>query len=184
MNKDRRGKRRTFRVPADLQQIVQHIEPAAIRKRLARSQETVLKSICDDFRPGTPFSCLFGGECATDKSMAAEILAKELDLDLLRIDLSAVVGKYIDETEKHLGRIFDAAEDGGWILFFDEADALFGRRSEVKDSHDRYANVVITYLLRRMENYNGPTILSTNTKRNLDAAVLRRFRHVIDFPDT
>jgi SpoVK/Ycf46/Vps4 family AAA+-type ATPase len=184
MNKDKRGKRRTLRVPTELQRMIRHIEPAAFRQPLTHSQETDLKTIRDEFRPDTPFNCLFAGECGADKSMAAEVLARELDLDLLRIDLSAVVSKYIAETQKNLGRIFAMAEDGGYILFFDEADALFVSRSEVKNSHDRYANSEIHYLLQRMEGYHGPTILATNMKCNLDAALLRRFRYVIDFPGT
>ena len=114
--------------------------------------------------------------------MAAEVLAHELGLDLYRIDLSAVVSKYIGETEKNLRRLFDAAEDGGAILFFDEADALFGKRSEVKDSHDRYANIEVNYLLQRMEAYRGLAILATNMKDALDPAFLRRLRFVVDFP--
>ena len=114
--------------------------------------------------------------------MAAEVLANELRLDLYRIDLSAVVSKYIGETEKNLRRVFDAAEDGGAILFFDEADALFGKRSEVKDSHDRYANIEVNYLLQRMEAYRGLAILATNMKSALDTAFLRRLRFVVDFP--
>src|SRR4029077_2432129 len=94
----------------------------------------------------------------------------------------AVVSKYIGETEKNLRRLFDAAEDGGAILFFDEADALFGKRSEVKDSHDRYANIEVSYLLQRMESYGGLAILATNMKSHLDAAFLRRLRYVIDVP--
>ena len=100
---------------------------------------------------GLGISALFAGDSGTGKTMAAEVIANELGLDLYRIDLSAVVSKYIGETEKNLRRLFDAAEDGGAILFFDEADALFGKRSEVKDSHDRYANIEINYLLQRME---------------------------------
>jgi SpoVK/Ycf46/Vps4 family AAA+-type ATPase len=114
--------------------------------------------------------------------MAAEVLAAELDLDLYRIDLSRVVSKYIGETEKNLSRIFDAAEEGGAILLFDEADALFGKRSEVKDSHDRYANIEVSYLLQRMEAYRGLAILTTNLKSSLDDAFLRRLRFVITFP--
>ena len=114
--------------------------------------------------------------------MAAEILANELRLDLFRIDLSAVVSKYIGETEKNLRRVFDAAEEGGAILLFDEADALFGKRSEVKDSHDRYANIEISYLLQRMEAYRGLAILTTNMKEALDPAFLRRLRFVVQFP--
>ena len=103
--------------------------------------------------------------------MAAEVLARELRLDLYRIDLSSVVSKYIGETEKNLRRVFDAAEAGGAILLFDEADALFGKRSEVKDSHDRYANIEVSYLLQRMEAYRGLAILTTNMKGALDAGV-------------
>ena len=111
---------------------------------------------------GSGISALFAGPSGTGKTMAAEVLADELRLDLYRIDLSAVVSKYIGETEKNLRRVFDAAEDGGAILFFDEADALFGKRTEVKDSHDRYANIEINYLLQRMEAYRGLAILATN----------------------
>jgi SpoVK/Ycf46/Vps4 family AAA+-type ATPase len=110
------------------------------------------------------------------------VLANELQLDLYHIDLSQVVSKYIGETEKNLGRVFDAAEEGGAILFFDEADALFGKRSEVKDSHDRYANIEVSYLLQRMEAYRGLAILTTNLKSALDPAFLRRIRFVVQFP--
>jgi SpoVK/Ycf46/Vps4 family AAA+-type ATPase len=103
-------------------------------------------------------------------------------LDLYRIDLSQVVSKYIGETEKNLRRIFDAAEAGGVVLLFDEADALFGKRSEVKDSHDRYANIEVSYLLQRMETYRGLAILTTNQKSALDSAFLRRLRFVVQFP--
>ena len=131
---------------------------------------------------GLGISALFAGESGTGKTMAAEVLANELRLDLYRIDLSAVVSKYIGETEKNLRRLFDAAEDGGAILFFDEADALFGKRSEVKDSHDRYANIEINYLLQRMEAYRGLAILATNMKSALDTAFLRRLRFIVNFP--
>ena len=114
--------------------------------------------------------------------MAAEVIANELRLNLYRIDLSAVISKYIGETEKNLRRMFDAAENGGAILFFDEADALFGKRSEVKDSHDRYANIEINYLLQRMEAYRGLAILATNMKSALDTAFLRRLRFIVRFP--
>jgi SpoVK/Ycf46/Vps4 family AAA+-type ATPase len=112
--------------------------------------------------------------------MAAEILANHLDLDLYRIDLAGVVSKYIGETEKNLRKVFDAA--GGAILFFDEADALFGKRTEVKDSHDRYANIEVNYLLQRMEDYAGLAILATNRKAALDDAFTRRLRFMVDFP--
>jgi len=131
---------------------------------------------------GLGISALFAGASGTGKTMAAEVLANALRLDLYRIDLSSVVSKYIGETEKNLRRVFDAAEDGGAILFFDEADALFGKRSEVKDSHDRYANIEINYLLQRMESYRGLAVLATNMKSALDSAFLRRIRFVINFP--
>ncbi len=131
---------------------------------------------------GKGIGALFAGESGTGKTMAAEVIANALQLDLYRIDLSAVVSKYIGETEKNLRRLFDAAEDGGAILFFDEADALFGKRSEVKDSHDRYANIEINYLLQRMEAYHGLAILATNMKAALDQAFMRRLRFVVKFP--
>lgn len=131
---------------------------------------------------GLGISALFAGDSGTGKTMAAEVMANELRLNLYRIDLSAVVSKYIGETEKNLRRLFDAAEDGGAILFFDEADALFGKRSEVKDSHDRYANIEINYLLQRLEAYSGLAILATNMKNALDAAFTRRVRFIVNFP--
>ncbi len=131
---------------------------------------------------GMGISALFAGDSGTGKTMAAEVIANELRLNLYRIDLSAVVSKYIGETEKNLRRLFDAAEAGGAILFFDEADALFGKRSEVKDSHDRYANIEINYLLQRMESYGGLAILATNYKSALDQAFLRRLRFIVNFP--
>ena len=131
---------------------------------------------------GLGINALFAGESGTGKTMAAEVIANDLRLNLYRIDLSAVVSKYIGETEKNLRRLFDAAEDGGAILFFDEADALFGKRSEVKDSHDRYANIEINYLLQRMEAYRGLAILATNMLNALDTAFMRRLRFVIKFP--
>ncbi len=145
-------------------------------------------TVCDDWgfagksERGLGLSALFAGPSGTGKTLAAEILAHELRLDLFRIDLSAVVSKYIGETEKNLRRVFDAADEGGAILLFDEADALFGKRSEVKDSHDRYANVEISYLLQRMEAYRGLAILTTNMKEALDPAFLRRLRFVVQFP--
>jgi SpoVK/Ycf46/Vps4 family AAA+-type ATPase len=131
---------------------------------------------------GLGISVLFHGPSGTGKTLAAEVMAAELDLDLFRIDLSQVVSKYIGETEKNLRRVFDAAEDGGAVLLFDEADALFGKRSEVKDSHDRYANIEVGYLLQRMEAYRGLAILTTNLKGALDSAFLRRLRFVVAFP--
>lgn len=131
---------------------------------------------------GFGINALFAGESGTGKTMAAEVLANDLELNLYRIDLSAVVSKYIGETEKNLRRLFDAAEEGGAILFFDEADALFGKRSEVKDSHDRYANIEINYLLQRIEAFSGLSILATNRKSALDQAFMRRLRFIVNFP--
>jgi ATP-dependent 26S proteasome regulatory subunit len=131
---------------------------------------------------GLGISALFAGASGTGKTLAAEVLANELHLDLYRIDLSAVVSKYIGETEKNLGRVFDAAEVSGVILLFDEADALFGKRSDVKDSHDRYANMEVSYLLQRMEAYRGLAILTTNLKGAIDQAFLRRIRFIVQFP--
>src|SRR6185312_5093877 len=133
-------------------------------------------------RRGLGVSALFTGLSGTGKTMAAEVLARELRLDLYRIDLSAVVSKYIGETEKNLKVVFDAAEEGGVVLLFDEADALFGKRSEVRDSHDRYANIEVSYLLQRMEAYRGLAILTTNMRDALDSAFLRRLRFVVSFP--
>jgi hypothetical protein len=133
-------------------------------------------------RRGLGISALFAGGSGLGKTMAAEVLAVELRLDLYRVDLSQVVSKYIGETEKNLRRIFDAAESGGAILLFDEADALFGKRSEVKDSHDRFANIEVSYLLQRMEAFGGLAILTTNLKGALDPAFMRRIRFVVQFP--
>lgn len=131
---------------------------------------------------GLGISALFAGASGTGKTLAAEVLAHELRLDLYRVDLSSVVSKYVGETEKNLRQVFDAAEDGGVILLFDEADALFGKRSEVKDSRDRYANIEVSYLLQRMECYPGLAILTTNMKSAIDSAFLRRIRFVVQFP--
>ena len=136
-------------------------------------------------RRGLGITALFSGPSGTGKTLAAGVLANELNLDLYKIELSSVVGKYVGETEKSLQRIFDAAESGGVILLFDEADSIFGKRSEVKDSKDRYANLEVSYLLQRMESYSGLAILTTNLQSNLDSAFLRRLRFVtqFSFPD-
>lgn len=131
---------------------------------------------------GTGINALFAGPSGTGKTMAAEIVANELGLDLYKIDLAAVVSKYIGETEKNLDKIFTAAEHANAILFFDEADALFGKRSEVKDSHDRYANLEISYLLQKMEQHEGIAILATNLRQNLDEAFVRRLAFIVHFP--
>lgn len=183
-----------------MRDLAQLIEPASRGEDLVlpKGQKKILKEIAAQVKQrakvyqtwgfaskgsrGLGISALFSGVSGTGKTMAAEVLANELRLDLYRIDLSQVVSKYIGETEKNLRRVFDAADEGGVILLFDEADALFGKRSEVKDSHDRYANVEISYLLQRMEEYRGLAILTTNMKKALDPAFLRRIRFVVDFP--
>jgi hypothetical protein len=131
---------------------------------------------------GLGITAMFSGPSGTGKTLAADVLARELHLDLYKIELSSVVSKYIGETEKNLERIFDAAESGGVILLFDEADSIFGKRSDVKDSHDRHANTEVNYLLQRMEAYSGLAILTTNFPNNIDSAFLRRLRFVVPFP--
>lgn len=157
-----------------LQEVVAHV----------RQRSTVYQDwgFAKALRSGLGVTALFAGGSGTGKTLAAEVMAKELGLDLFIIDLSQVVSKYIGETEKNLSRVFDAAERGGALLLFDEADALFGKRSEVKDSHDRYANLEVSYLLMRMEAYRGLAILTTNMKKALDSAFMRRIRFVVDFP--
>jgi SpoVK/Ycf46/Vps4 family AAA+-type ATPase len=125
---------------------------------------------------------LFAGGSGTGKTMTAGVISRELGLDLYKIDLSGVVSKYIGETEKNLDRIFRAAHAGNAVLFFDEADALFGRRSEVKDAHDRYANLEVAYLLQRVEEHDGIVILATNARKNIDEAFARRMHYVVEFP--
>jgi hypothetical protein len=125
---------------------------------------------------------LFSGVSGTGKTMAAGVLARSLGLELYKVDLSSVVSKYVGETELNLRRIFDEAEHSSAVLFFDEADALFGKRSEVKDAQDRYANIEVAYLLQKMEQFPGLAVLATNLNRNIDAAFLRRLQHVVEFP--
>jgi hypothetical protein len=131
---------------------------------------------------GRGIVALFAGPSGTGKTMAAEVIAGELGQDMYKIDLSGLVSKYIGETEKNLGRVFDEAADSDAVLFFDEADAVFGKRSEVRDSHDRYANIEVGYLLQRLEEHDGIVILATNLRANIDEAFLRRMRSVIEFP--
>ncbi|MFC7534570.1 ATP-binding protein [Actinoplanes sp. GCM10030250] len=152
---------------------------AHVRRRATVHQEW---GFARTLRRGLGVTVLFAGGSGTGKTLAAEVIAGELGLDLFVIDLSQVVSKYIGETEKNLRAVFDAAEHGGAVLLFDEADALFGKRSEVKDSHDRYANLEVSYLLMRMEAYRGLAVLTTNMKQALDPAFLRRIRFVVDFP--
>jgi SpoVK/Ycf46/Vps4 family AAA+-type ATPase len=131
---------------------------------------------------GKGLNALFSGPPGTGKTMAAEVIARDLRLDLYQIDLSQVVSKYIGETEKNLGQIFREAQSSKAILFFDEADALFGKRSEVKDAHDRYANIEVGYLLQKMEEYEGVAILATNLRQHLDEAFVRRMQFIVEFP--
>jgi hypothetical protein len=149
-----------------------------------RGRATVLRSwgLAQQITRGSAVTALFAGGSGTGKSLAAEVIAHELQLDMYRIDLAGVVSKYIGETERNLRRVFDAAEEGGSLLMFDEADALFGKRSEVKDSHDRYANIEVSYLLARMEDYRGVAILASNLRHALDDAFLRRLRFIVTFP--
>ncbi|UUZ78913.1 ATP-binding protein [Paenibacillus sp. P26] len=131
---------------------------------------------------GKGVSLLFAGPPGTGKTMSAQVLAKEVQLEIYKIDLSQVISKYIGETEKNLHEVFSEAQLSNAILFFDEADALFGKRSEVKDSHDKYSNVETAYLLQKMEEYDGITILATNLQQNLDEAFMRRFGFIVKFP--
>jgi SpoVK/Ycf46/Vps4 family AAA+-type ATPase len=130
---------------------------------------------------GKGLNALFSGAPGTGKTMAAEVIAQDLQLDLYKIDLSQIVSKYIGDTEKNLSQVFDAATNSNAILLFDEADALFGKRSEVKDARDRYANMETSYLLQKMEEYAGIAILTTNFRHNLDEAFTRRLRFIIEF---
>ncbi len=183
-----------------LDELAQRIEPSGDWEDLVlpEAQKQILREIAAHVRQrstvynnwgfgaksgrGLGISALFAGASGTGKTLGAEVLAHKLRLDLYRIDLSSVVSKYIGETEKNLRQVFDVAEQGGVILLFDEADALFGKRSEVKDARDRYANIEVSYLLQRMESYPGLAVLTTNLKSAIDTAFLRRIRFVVQFP--
>lgn len=165
---------------------------------LPDENQSQLEEICDQVRHrfhvydrwgfgrklsrGRGISALFSGPPGTGKTMAAEIIAGDLQLDLYKIDLARVVSKYIGETEKNLSRVFDEAEGSNAVLFFDEADALFGKRTEISDAHDRYANVETSYLLQKMEEFDGVVILASNLRENIDDAFLRRIRFIVEFP--
>ena len=156
-------------------------ESLVIRSEL-RSQ---INQIVNRLRSGKPdkrYRVLFHGSSGTGKTLTAGLLGKELSRDVYKIDLSAVVSKDIGETEKNLELLFARAEEKGWILFFDEADALFGKRTDVRDAHDKYANLEVSYLLQRIEDYNGLVILAMNMKNNLDDAFVRHFDAILEFP--
>jgi ATPase family associated with various cellular activities (AAA)/Winged helix domain, variant len=159
---------------AVLDEIVAHV-----RQRARVHEEWGFSAV---LRRGLGVTALFAGGTGTGKTLAAEVVAGALGLDLFVVDLSQIVSKYIGETEKNLRQVFDTADRGGAVLLFDEADALFGKRSEVRDSHDRYANIEVSYLLMRMEAYRGLAILTTNMRKALDSAFLRRLRFVVEFP--
>jgi AAA+ superfamily predicted ATPase len=136
----------------------------------------------DNKAPRAAVTALFGGPTGAGKTLAAQAIADELGVALLRIDLSTIVSKYIGETEKNLKRAFDEAEGGGAVLLLDDADALFGKRTKVRDAHDRYANIEVGYLLQRLEEHDGLVILTTNRKKDIEEAFLRRLRFIVDFP--
>lgn len=164
-------------VPADLQRQLREFE-AQVRLRWVVMEEWGFERLA---HLGHGISALFGGPSGTGKTMAAQVLARALGLDLYRVDLAGVVNKYVGETEKRLRDVFDACERAGVLLFFDEADALFGSRMEIREAHDRFANIEIDYLLQRIERFDGIAILATNRKNDLDPAFLRRLRFVVEF---
>lgn len=151
---------------------------------LSNSHTTILHAVLEHVRQSrgnTAPRILFTGGSEEVKALAAEGLANKLKLELFRVDLDAIVSKYIGETEKNLHRLFESARETRAILFFDEADALFGKRTKMRDSHDRFANLETNYLLQRIENYEGVAILATNHKERIDEAFIRHFRFVVDF---
>jgi SpoVK/Ycf46/Vps4 family AAA+-type ATPase len=165
-------------LPRDHVAQLREIADAAERREQVLEHWRFGDKVCTS--PGV--AALFSGPSGTGKTMAAGVLARQLGMELYRIDLSRVVSKYIGETEKNLNVLFAEARRAYAVLFFDEADALFGKRSEVKDAHDRYANIEVAYLLQRMESYEGLTVLATNLRHNLDEAFLRRLQYCVEFP--
>lgn len=167
-----------------------YIQPGATWKDL-NVPETIRSQINDIVTQAKAFqtsfsdkglNILFSGPSGTGKTLSARILAAELGMDLYRVDLAAVINKYIGETEKNLNAIFDAAKVSNAILYFDEADALFGKRTEINDTHDRFANMEVNYLLQRIESYAVVVILASNLKQDIDPALIRRMRYVVEFP--
>ena len=174
-----------------LENLVERIDPRsrlssvgmtdAVRRQLTPLLEHA-RSLRTKAGQGSSGVALFHGPSGTGKTLAALAIARELDVQVLRIDLSRVVSKYIGETEKNLAAVFAEAEQSGAVLLFDEADVLFGKRSDVRDSHDRYANVEVSYLLQRIEAFGGLAILTTNARQNIDEGFVRRLRFVVEFP--
>ena len=164
--------------------VLEELKMASVREIVLRQAKR--RVVFDEWgfpaKPSTGVVALFAGPSGTGKTLAAEIIAGELGVDLYKIDLANLVSKYIGETEKNLAQVFAAAEAGRVVLFFDEADALLGKRSEVSDSHDRYANIEVAYLLQRLETYEGVAVLATNLAKNIDAAFLRRLHVIVEFP--
>ena len=169
-----------------LQHLAVRIEPKARWEDLVLPEaqiEILLKIVAHERERGAGATVLFAGSSVTSNRRAAEVIAADLNRDLYQIDLASVVSKYIGETEKNLQRIFDVAEQSAAVLFFDEAEALFGKRTDVRESHDRYANMEVDYLLQRIERYSGLAIVATNLRSELDETFVRRFRCVVQFPD-
>jgi SpoVK/Ycf46/Vps4 family AAA+-type ATPase len=186
-----------MQLASSIADLVQRCEPAATRQDLvlAKYQLAVMDQIALRWRArtqdlaswgvavkGRAISALFTGPRGTGKTMAAEVLANETRLAFCSIDLGRVVSKYLGETEKRLGALFDLAQEASALLFLDEADALFAKRGEVKDAHDRYANIDVSGLMQRIEDYGGIVILATNLKEGIDPAFLRQLSYVVDFP--
>jgi SpoVK/Ycf46/Vps4 family AAA+-type ATPase len=161
-------------------QLRRHLEEVEAQARLRWPvyEEWGFERLCS---MGRGIAALFAGPSGTGKTMAAQVIARSLGMEIYRVDLAGVVSKYIGETEKNLRQVFDACERSNVLLFFDEADALFGQRTQVKDAHDRFANIEIDYLLQRMEQFDGLAILATNRRGDIDSAFLRRIRFVVDF---
>ena len=164
-----------------LENLVERIDPRS-RLKSGGLTEAVRRELAPLLVGKASGVALFHGPSGTGKTLAALAIARELDVQLLRIDLSRVVSKYIGETEKNLAAVFAEAEQSGAVLLFGEADALFGKRSDVRDSHDRYANVEVSYLLQRIEAFGGLAILTTNARQNIDEGFIRRVRFVVEFP--
>ncbi len=165
-----------------LENLVERIDPRSRLKSGGGLTDAVRRQLAPLLVGKASGVALFHGPSGTGKTLAALAIARELDLQVFRIDLSRVVSKYIGETEKNLATVFAEAEQSGAVLLFDEADALFGKRSDVRDSHDRYANVEVSYLLQRLEAFGGLAIFTTNARQNIDEAFMRRVRFVVEFP--